>query len=184
MAMLLENKRVAVLATDGFEQSELTDPVNALKEAGATPEVVAPKEGEIRGWAHTDWGTSVPVDVELDSADPERYEALLLPGGLFNPDQLRMNRKAVDFVRHFVERDKPIAAICHGPWTLIEADGVRGKKMTSYPSIRTDLVNAGAQWEDGEAVVDGTLLTSRSPGDLPAFNEKMKEIFSRAPARA
>ena len=184
MAMLLENKRVAVLATDGFEQSELTDPVNALKEAGAAPEVVSPKGGEIRGWDRTDWGTSVPVDVELDSADPERYEALLLPGGVFNPDQLRMDRKAVDFVRHFVERDKPIAAICHGPWTLIEADGVRGKKMTSYPSIRTDLVNAGAQWEDGEAVVDGTLLTSRSPGDLPTFNEKMKEIFSRAPARA
>lgn len=184
MAMPLENKRVAVLATDGFEEVELTKPVSALKEAGATPEIVAPKGGEIRAWDKTDWGTTVPVDVELDSANPEDYDALLLPGGVLNPDQLRMNRTAVEFVRHFVERDKPIAAICHGPWTLIEADGVRGRRMTSYASIRTDLMNAGAQWEDGEAVVDGTLLTSRNPDDLPAFNKRMKEVFARAPAPA
>ena len=171
----LEGKRVAVLATDGFEQSELLEPCKALRDAGAKAEIVAPKSGQIRAWKHKEWGETVEVDVTLDTADPESYDALVLPGGVMNPDQLRMNPDAVDFVRSFVEARKPIAAICHGPWTLIEAGAVKGRKMTSWPSLRTDLTNAGAKWVDAEVVTDQGLVTSRKPDDLPAFNRKMIE---------
>lgn len=175
---VLQGKRVAILATDGFEQPELIEPRKALDDAGATTQVVSPKEGKIRGWNHTDWGNEVPVDVELDSANPEDYHALLLPGGVMNPDRLRMNPKAVAFVKKFVEAGKPIAAICHGPWTLVEADAVRGHTMTSWPSIKTDLKNAGATWVDKEVVTDKNLVTSRKPDDIPAFNRAMIQLFA------
>jgi deglycase len=175
MAEPLKGKRVAILATDGFEQSELEEPKKALEAAGASAEVVSPTKGQIRGWNHTDWGRPVAVDVELESADPTRYDALVLPGGVINPDKLRMLPQAVEFVRDFVAAKKPIAAICHGPWTLINAGGVEGRKVTSWPSLQMDLENAGATWVDQEVVVDQGLVTSRKPGDLPAFNKKMVE---------
>ena len=178
MAKGLKGKRVAILATNGFEQSELEEPKKALQEAGATAEVVSPTAGQIRGWNHTDWGSSVSVDVELERADPSRYDALVLPGGVMNPDALRTSPDAVEFVRAFVSTNKPIAAICHGPWTLINAAGVRGRKMTSWPSLQVDLENAGARWVDEEVVVDRGLVTSRKPADLPAFNRKMIEEIS------
>ncbi|WP_207457896.1 type 1 glutamine amidotransferase domain-containing protein [Azospirillum sp. SYSU D00513] len=174
----LNGKTVAVVATDGFEQVELTEPVKALKEAGATVHVVAPKPGQIQGWQHFDKGDMVPVDATLDGADPARYDALLLPGGVVNPDQLRLEPKAIDFIRHFVTSGKPIAAICHGPWTLIDADGVRGKRITSWPSLKADLTNAGANWVDEQVVTDQGLVTSRNPKDLPAFCPKMIEEFA------
>jgi protease I len=173
--MKLEGKRVAILATDGFEQSELESPRDALQKDGAIPTIVAPESGSIRGWRDGDWGDNVDVDVTLAEANPADYAALVLPGGVINPDALRMNDEAVDFVRHFVDSGKPIGAICHGPWTLINADGVKGKRMTSWPSVRTDLENAGAKWEDSEVVVDRGLVTSRNPDDLPAFNAKLIE---------
>jgi protease I len=175
MSSKLSGKRVAVLATDGFEQSELLEPLKALREAGATPEVVSPKSGRIRGWNHTDWGQEVDVDLELISADADEYDALVLPGGVMNPDHLRIDKRAVQFIKAFVDAKKPIAAICHGPWPLIEAGGVKGRRMTSWPSLATDLRNAGAQWVDEEVVVDKGLVTSRKPDDLPAFNRKMIE---------
>lgn len=178
MAQSLNGKRIAILATHGFEQSELEEPKKALEAAGARAEVIAPSAGKIRGWKHKDWGTEVPVDVALDQADPAAYEGLVLPGGVLNPDQLRMNPKAVEFVGSFVRSGKPIAAICHGPWTLINAGGVRGRKMTSWPSLAADLQNAGAQWVDQEVVTDQGLVTSRKPDDLPAFNRKMIEEFA------
>ena len=174
----LNGKTVAVVATDGFEQVELTEPVKALKEAGATVHVVAPKPGQIQGWQHFDKGDMVPVDATLDAADPAGYDALLLPGGVVNPDQLRLEPKAIDFIRHFVTSGKPIAAICHGPWTLIDAEGVRGKRMTSWPSLKADLTNAGANWVDEQVVTDQGLVTSRNPKDLPAFCPKMIEEFA------
>jgi protease I len=177
MAGELEGKMVAVLATDGVEQVELTEPVKALKEAGAQVEVVSPKKGEIQGFKHHDKADKIPVDRTLDQASPERYEALVLPGGVINPDALRLVPKAIDFVRHFVETRKPIAAICHGPWTLIDAGGVEGKRMTSWPSLKTDLTNAGAKWVDEQVVTDMGLVTSRKPADIPAFNRKMIEEF-------
>jgi len=177
MTTELEGLRVAILATDGFEQDELLQPRKALDAAGATTEVVSPNSGEIKGWKHKEWGDTVSVDRTLDSVNPTRYHALLLPGGVMNPDRLRMNEKAVAFVRHFVESNKPIAAICHGPWTLIEAGAVKGRTMTSWPSLKTDLQNAGATWVDREVVVDSGLVTSRKPDDLPAFNRKMIEEF-------
>lgn len=175
MSSKLEGKRVAILATDGFEQSELLEPMKALREAGATPEIVSPKSGHIRAWNHTDWGQEVPVDIELISADADEYDALVLPGGVMNPDHLRMDRRAVQFVKAFVDAKKPIAAICHGPWTLIEAGAVKGRRITSWPSLCTDLRNAGAEWVDEEVVVDRGLVTSRKPDDLPVFNRKMIE---------
>jgi protease I len=178
MAEKLSGKRVAILVTDGFEQVELTEPRKALDQAGAKSEIVSPASGKVKGWQHTKWGDELPVDVALDRANPEDYDALLLPGGVMNPDRLRMNEKAVAFVRHFVQSGKPIAAICHGPWTLIEAGAVEGRKMTSWPSLQTDLKNAGAQWVDQEVVVDNGLVTSRKPDDLPAFNRKMIEEFA------
>ena len=174
----LRNKRIAVLVDNGFEQSELVEPRKALQDAGAKAEVVSPRSGKVKGWQHTNWGDEIPVDVALDSAKPEDYDALLLPGGVMNPDKLRANATAVKFVKHFVDSGKPIAAICHGPWTLIEAGGVRGRKMTSWPSLQTDLKNAGANWVDQEVVTDNGLVTSRKPDDIPAFNRKMIEEFA------
>jgi len=178
MAEQLRGKRVAILATNGFEQTELEEPKKALEAAGAKAEVVSPTKGQIRGWRHTDWGSFVPVDVELDRADPNQYDALVLPGGVINPDALRLEPKAIEFVRAFVSSKKPIAAICHGPWTLINAGGVRNRKLTSWPSLQVDLKNAGADWMDQEVVVDQGLVTSRKPDDLPAFNKKMIEEFA------
>lgn len=177
MAKELAGKKVAVVATDGFEQVELTEPRRALMESGATVHVVAPHGGEIQGWRHHDKGDKVPVDKTLDEARPEDYDALVLPGGVLNPDQLRTKPEAVSFVRAFFEAKKPVAAICHGPWTLIEADVVRGRKVTSWPSVKTDLRNAGAQWVDQEVVTDSGLVTSRKPDDIPAFNKKIIEEF-------
>mgnify|MGYP003453106806 CR=1 FL=1 len=174
----LRGKKVAILVAHGFEQIELTDPKQALERAGATAHIVSPEKGEVKGWKHTQWGDTFPVDVPLADARPGDYDALLLPGGVMNPDHLRIDKDAVAFVRHFVGASKPIAAICHGPWTLIEAGGVKGKTMTSYSSIRSDLTNAGAQWVDEEVVVDRGLVTSRKPDDLAAFNKKMLEEFA------
>jgi len=174
----LDGCKVAVLATDGFEQVELETPVAALKEAGAQVEVVAPKAGSIQGFNHHDKGRQVAVDRALDAADPASYDAIVLPGGVINPDQLRLEPKAIEFVRSFAEAGKPIAAICHGPWTLINAEAVEGKRMTSWPSLEADLKNAGAQWVDEEVVVDHGLVTSRKPDDLPAFCAKMIEEFA------
>lgn len=175
---VLQGKRVAILAADGFEEVELLEPRKALDDAGATTQVVSPKEGKVKGWNHTEWGTDVSVDVELESANADDYHALLLPGGVMNPDHLRMDPKAVAFVKKFVNAGKPIAAICHGPWTLIEADAVRGRTLTSWPSINTDLKNAGATWVDKEVVTDQTLVTSRKPDDIPAFNRAMIRLFA------
>lgn len=174
----LAGRKVAVLATDGFEQSELEKPVEALKAAGASVEIVSPKAGQIQGWEHHDKGRTVPVDRELAAADPAAYDALVLPGGVINPDALRIEPQAIAFIRHFVTEKKPVAAICHGPWTLINAGGVEGKEMTSWPSLETDLKNAGARWVDREVVVDQGLVTSRKPDDLPAFCAKMIEEFA------
>lgn len=173
----LSGKKVAILATDGFEQDELFSPMEALKEAHADVQVIAPdsQATDIKGWNHTDWGRSVPVDLPLNEAKPENFDALVLPGGVINPDHLRREPAAVQFVKAFFDSGKPIAAICHGPQMLIEADVVRGHKLTSFPSIKTDLKNAGAEWVDQEVVVDQGLVTSRSPDDLEAFNHKMIE---------
>lgn len=176
----LANKHVALLATDGFEQSELASPRASLQEAGATVHVIAPEKSTIKGWKGKDWGDDVAVDRQLAEARPEDYDALVLPGGVFNPDTLRLDDGAIAFIRHFVDRDKPIAAICHGPWTLINAGGVGGKRVTSWPSLRVDLENAGANWEDAEVVVDGRLITSRNPDDLPAFNERLTAVIGAA----
>ena len=174
----LAGRKIAVLATDGFEQSELEKPVEALKAAGATVEIVSPKAGQIQGWEHHDKGRAVSVDRDLASADPAAYDAIVLPGGVINPDALRIEPKAIAFIKHFVTSKKPIAAICHGPWTLINAGGVEGKQMTSWPSLELDLRNAGAFWVDREVVVDQGLVTSRKPDDLPAFCAKMIEEFA------
>ena len=174
----LSGKKVAVLATDGFEQSELEKPVEALKAAGATVEVISPKSGQIQGMEHDEKGHPVSVDRELKDASSSDYDALVLPGGVANPDKLRLEPKAIAFVRDFVQADKPIAAICHGPWMLINAEAVKGRKVTSWPSLEVDLKNAGAEWVDQEVVVDGGLVTSRKPDDLPAFCEKMIEAFA------
>jgi len=174
----LSGKRVAILATDGVEQVELTEPRKALDGAGANTKVVSPKSGSIKGWNHTDWGEQIPVDVSLDSTSPDDFDALLLPGGVMNPDHLRTNRNAVNFVRAFFEAGKPVAAICHGPWLLVEADVARGRNVTSWPSLQTDLRNAGANWSDSQVVSDHGLVTSRKPDDIPAFNKKMIEEFA------
>ena len=175
----LQDRRIAVLATDGFEQSELTEPKRLLEEAGAKVDVIAPGDArEIKGWDKKDWGKSVPVDVSLDNADAGVYDAIVLPGGVINPDKLRIDDKAVAFVRAFSTADKPIAAICHGPWTLINAGLVKGKKLTSWPSLKQDLGNAGAQWEDSQVVKDGNLITSRKPDDIPAFTETLVKALA------
>ena len=177
----LTGKRVAILVADGFEQVEMTEPRRALQAAGAETRVVSPAGTTVRGWKHADPADPFPVDIPLDRARFDEFDALLLPGGVMNPDQLRANPKAVAFVRGFVAAGKPIAAICHGPWTLIDAEGVRDRTMTSWPSLRRDLENAGARWVDEPVVVDGNVVTSRKPDDIPAFNEKTIEVFAQAP---
>jgi protease I len=184
MVQNLKGVKVAILATDGFEQSELREPRRALDDAGAKTEVVSLKSGEIKGWNHGEWGDKVAVDKTVDSVDPQDYDALLLPGGVMNPDQLRMDAKAVTFVKAFFDAKKPVAAICHGPWTVIEAGVVNGRTLTSWPSLRTDIQNAGGRWVDQEAVVDGNLVTSRNPKDIPAFNREVAKLFSAAQSRA
>jgi protease I len=184
MAAELEGRRIAILATDGVEQVELTRPREALAAAGAEVHVISPKGGRgtsIRGWDHREWGEDIDVDVALVEARADAYDALLLPGGTMSPDQLRMEPDAVAFVRAFFEAHKPVAAICHGPWMLVEAGVVEGRKLTSWPSIRTDLVNAGAEWVDQEVVVDQGLVTSRGPDDLEAFCREMIEEFAEGP---
>jgi protease I len=178
MARNLDGLKVAILVADGFEQVELTEPKKALEEAGAETSIVSPQKGRVEGWHHFDAGDMFNVDVLLDEADANNYDALLLPGGVANPDQLRMNPKAVEFVKSFFDAGKPVAAICHGPWTLIEAGAVKGRTITSWPSLQTDLKNAGAKWVDQEVVADNGLVTSRKPDDLPAFNQKMIEEFA------
>lgn len=171
----LHGKKVAVLATDGFEEVELTKPLEALRGAGAEALVVSIHDGEITGWNHHERGDAIPVDLTVDEAQPEDFDALMLPGGVMNPDSLRTNTRAVRFVRSFFEAGKPVAAICHGPQMLIEADVVRGRKLTSFPSVKTDLINAGANWVDQPVVTDQGLVTSRKPDDIPQFNAKMLE---------
>jgi protease I len=178
MTQHLRGKKIAVLATDGVEQIELTEPVEALKSAGADVHVIAPKPGTIQGFKHHDKADKIPVDATLDQADASHYAGLVLPGGVINPDALRLQPRAIAFVRAFVQAHKPIAAICHGPWTLIDAGAVKGKRMTSWPSLKTDLINAGAQWVDEPVVTDQGLVTSRKPDDLPAFCRKMTEEFA------
>jgi protease I len=177
----LAGRRIAILATEGFEEVELTKPKKALEDAGAQVDVIAPesgvKSGQIRAWDMTDWGKTVDVDLKLSEAEPNNYDALHLPGGVMNPDHLRQKPDAVAFVRKFFEAKKPVSAICHAPWMLIEADVVKGRTLTSWPSLRTDLLNAGARWVDKEVVVDGNLTTSRKPDDLPAFNKQIIEAF-------
>jgi protease I len=178
MADELRRKRVAAVVENGFEQIELIEPRKALLAAGAAVDVISPQSGSVKGWQHTAWGEEVPVDRNLANARADDYDALLLPGGVMSPDKLRMNPEAVRFVKAFVDGGKPIAAICHGPWTLIEAGAVEGRTMTSWPSLRSDLENAGAHWVDEPCVVDNGLVTSRKPDDIPAFNRKMIEEFA------
>jgi protease I len=178
MSDALKGKRVAILVANGFEQIEMTKPRQALTDAGAKTDLVSPAQGEVQGWNHQDKGDKFPVDVELSAAHAGNYDALLLPGGVMNPDQLRTIPEAVEFVRGFFEAGKPVAAICHGPWMLVEADVVKGRTITSWPSVKTDLRNAGAMWVDMEVVAEHGLVTSRKPDDIPAFNRKMIEEFS------
>jgi protease I len=182
MDRVLDGKKIAILVEDGFEQVELTEPKRALQEAGAQAEIVTPgNKTKVKGWNHKEWGDQLNVDRPLDQANADDYDALLLPGGVMNPDKLRRTPEVLEFVRRFADAGKPIAAICHGPWTLIDAGIVRGRTMTSYESIQTDLKNAGANWVDREVVVDNGLVTSRKPGDIPAFNRKMIEEFAEGP---
>ena len=174
----LRGKRIAALVDDGFEQVELTEPKQALENAGARVDIVSPQPQKVKGWEQTKWGDEFSVDRRLDSVMAGEYDALLLPGGVMNPDRLRVNQRAVAFVKAFAESGKPIAAICHGPWTLIDAGVVRGRTITSWPSLATDLRNAGANWVDQECVNDNGLVTARKPADIPAFNKKMIEEFS------
>ena len=174
----LNGKRVAILVAEGFEQVEMTGPRKALEEAGADTFLVSPAEDEVQGWKHFDKADRFHVDVPLDGASAEEYDALLLPGGVANPDQLRGNPKAVQFAKHFIDSGKPIGVICHGPWTLIETGALKGRTLTSWPTLRTDLQNAGAKWVDQEVVVDRGIVSSRKPDDIPAFNRKIVENFS------
>ena len=184
----LTGKRIAILATEGFEEVELTEPKQALEDAGAEVHIIAPesgiRSGTIKAWDKTDWGKKVDVDLKLTEADAASYDALHLPGGVMNPDHMRQNIDAVGFVRSFFNADKPVSAICHAAWMLIEADVVEDRTLTSWPSLRTDLLNAGARWVDKEVVVDGNLTTSRKPEDLPAFNKAIIEAFSQVPQHA
>ena len=171
----LNGKKVAILTENGFEEIELTSPKKALEEAGATVHIVSPQKGKVKAWNHDHWSIELPVDKNILDVSPNDYDALMLPGGVLNPDQLRRNGKAVEFAKDFLESGKPVAAICHGPQLLIETNLLEGREMTSYPSVQTDIKNAGANWHDREVVVDNGLVTSRSPKDLEAFNEKMIE---------
>lgn len=178
MANELSGRKVAVLAADGVEQIELTEPVKALEQASAAVDIIGPNPESIQAFNHHEKGERIPVDVPVQQADPDQYDALVLPGGVINPDQLRLVPEAIEFVRAFVRAGKPIAAICHGPWTLIDAGGVSGRKMTSWPSLKADLANAGAEWVDEAVVTDRGLVTSRKPDDLPEFCRKMVEEFA------
>src|ERR1700691_905359 len=180
MAEGLAGKKIAILATDGFEQAELMDPRKALDEAGATTQVISPKGGAIKGWKMKDWGDSVTVDNTLDQVKAQDFDALVLPGGVINPAHLRMDPKAVNFVKEFVATGRPVAAICHGPWTLVEAGVVKGKTFTSWPSLKTDLKNAGANWVDKEVVTDGQFISSRKPDDIPAFDRTLIDMLAKA----
>jgi protease I len=180
----LKGKRIAILATDGFEQSELLEPQSALVAAGAETKIVSLRKGEIKGWKDKNWGKSVAVDLTVAEAKPEDFDGLLLPGGVMNPDQLRMDPQAVQFVRSFFDAGKPIAAICHGPWLLVESGIVRDRTVTSWPSLKTDIVNAGGKWVDKEVVSHSGLTTSRKPADIPAFNRAMIQEFAGAHAMA
>jgi protease I len=175
----LEGKKIAILATNGFEESELFEPKKALEESGAEVVIIAPEKGKIKAWNHGDWSRDIEVDLTVDEANESDYDALVLPGGVINPDKLRRSREAVDLIRRFFDSHKWVASICHGPQLLIEAEVVRGRKMTSFFSIRKDLENAGADWADEEVVVDDRLITSRNPGDLQAFNRKIIEEVSK-----
>jgi protease I len=174
----LDGIKVAILATDGFEQAELLEPRRALDQAGADTKVISPKQGKVRGWKMKEWGEEVEVDEPLEGADPGDYDALLLPGGVINADALRMQPQAVQFVKAFFDAGKPVAVICHAPWALIEAGCAKGHRMTSWPSLKTDLTNAGASWVDEQVVVDGNLVTSRKPDDIPAFNREITRLFA------
>ena len=174
----LSNRKIAILSENGFEQSELTEPKKALEDAGATVHIISPQKDKIKAWDEGNWGIDVKVDKHLSAANPEDYDGLMIPGGVMNPDYLRRDQYCINFVKAFFEAGKPIASICHGPQLLIETGALEGRNMTSYPSIKTDLINAGANWEDSEVVVDQGLVTSRSPKDLPAFNKKMIEEFA------
>jgi protease I len=178
MARNVQGKKVAILTENGFEEVELTSPMNALEQAGATVEIVSPQKGKVKAWNHDHWSIELDVDKDLSKANPEDYDMLVLPGGVLNPDKLRLNKQAVSFAQHFLEQGKPLAAICHGPQTLIETGMLNGRMMTSYPSVKTDLMNAGVNWQDKEVIVDNGLVTSRSPEDLEAFNRKMIEELS------
>ncbi|MFL6514945.1 MAG: type 1 glutamine amidotransferase domain-containing protein [Chthoniobacterales bacterium] len=177
MANELKGKKVAILVADGFEQVEMTKPRQALADAGAETQIVSVKAGKIQGMNHADKGDKFDVDITLEEARPDEFDALMIPGGLMNPDTLRSTLEALDFTRHFFDEGKPVAAICHGPWVLIDAGVVRGRKLTSWPAIKTDVRNAGGNWVDHEVVVDNGLVTSRKPDDIPAFNRKMIEEF-------
>ncbi|CAA2160906.1 type 1 glutamine amidotransferase domain-containing protein [Methylobacterium brachiatum] len=176
----LSGMRVAILVTDGFEQVEMTEPRKAVDQAGAETQLVSPKDGQVKAWKFTEWGDTFPVDIPLGSARPEDFDAILLPGGVINPDKLRTLPEAVAFAKAFFDAGKPVASICHGPWTIIEAGAARGRRLTSWPSLKTDLNNAGAEWVDEEVVVDQGLVTSRQPDDIPAFNAEMVKLFAGA----
>jgi len=178
MARDVKGKKVAILTENGFEESELTSPKKALEEAGATVHIISPQKDIVKAWNHDHWSIELPVDVNLSDANPEDYDMLVVPGGVMNPDKMRINKDCVAFAQHFLEQGKPLAAICHGPWLLIETGMISTRILTSYPSIKSDLINAGAQWEDKEVVVDNGLVTSRSPKDLEAFNKKVIEELS------
>lgn len=178
MANRLSGRKVALLVTNGFERSELVEPRRALEAEGARAEILSLKKEAVKSWNHKEWGEEFQIDAHIDEADERNYDALVLPGGVMNPDYLRMDERAVAFVRKFATSGKPVGAICHGPWTLIEADVVRGRRLTSYPSLRTDLRNAGANWTDEEVVVDGNFVTSRRPEDLPAFCSKLIDLIA------
>jgi protease I len=171
----LKGKKVAILTESGFEEVELTSPKKALEDAGAEVDIVSPQKDKVKAWTHDHWSIELPVDVNIEDANPNDYDALMIPGGVLNPDKMRLNDKCVEFAQHFLEEGKPVAAICHGPQLLIETGMLEGRNMTSYHSIKTDLINAGAEWSDREVIVDNGLVTSRSPEDIEAFNKKMIE---------
>jgi protease I len=179
----IEGMKVAILVENGFEQVELVEPRKALDQAGAETRIVSPRNQHVKGWKFTDWGDELKVDVALDQAMPQHFDALLLPGGVMNPDALRIQPKAVAFVKAFFDAGKPVAVICHGPWTVIEAGAARGRQIASWPSLKTDLRNAGAEWMDREVVVDNNLVSSRKPDDIPAFNREMLKLFGQRTAR-
>lgn len=180
LTQFLADRRIAILATDGFEESELFGPKAAMEEVGAKVEIVSLHEGKIRSWKGDDWGKSIDVDATVDETEAVKYDGIFIPGGVMNPDKLRNNKRAVEFIKEFMEDHKTIASICHGPQVLIETGITKGKQMTSWPSVKTDLINSGADWVDEEVVVDDNLITGRKPGDLPAFNKKIIEGFAHS----